>query len=38
MVSETVQKMEGEAAAAKDPQEPLNPSTHKGTWASMFRK
>ncbi|KIN07416.1 hypothetical protein OIDMADRAFT_186000 [Oidiodendron maius Zn] len=39
-VTETIQKTEGEAVAAA-PQaqpEPLNPATHKGTWASMLRK
>jgi hypothetical protein len=41
LVTETIQKKDGEPAAPKEQQEqqePLNPSTHTGTWASMFRK
>lgn len=48
LVTETVQKGDGNAAAAaaaaapppapREQQEPLNPATHHGTWASMLRK
>jgi hypothetical protein len=47
LVTETVQKRDGNAAAAgaaappaapKEQQEPRNPATHQGTWASMLRK
>lgn len=38
VVTETVQKKDDAAGVAKEEQEPLNPSTHQGTWASMFRK
>lgn len=44
LVTETVQKGDaGDAApaaagAVKEKSEPLNPSTHQGTWASMLRK
>jgi hypothetical protein len=45
LVTETVQKGDAAGAAppaaagaAKEKSEPLNPSTHQGTWASMLRK